>query len=105
MTYSRAIRELRALKTDILSDEKVDWEESERLLTFVRPLSLKFGKEFRQFEQLLIRCRIDGHITEEESELLALQLNLICSHFALSRMRIWLIVAIGVALLLAIFAY
>ena len=41
MTHSRAIRELRALKKDILADEKVDWNETERLLSFIRPLAAR----------------------------------------------------------------
>lgn len=102
MTKARAIRELRALRRDILSDETVDWEETERLLAFIRPLSAEYGEDFGRFERLLERCRADGRITAEESELLALQLNLMCSRFTVSRLRFWLIVAVGVIVVLAL---
>ena len=104
MTHSRAIRELRALKKDVLADERVDWDETERLLTFIRPLAAKYGDDFARYEELLEKCRADGKITDEESTVLALNLDLMCSRFEVRRLRFWLIVSILVILVLAVFA-
>ena len=104
MTHSRAIRELRALRKDVLADEKVDWDETERLLAFIRPLAAKYGDDFARYERLLEKCRADGTITDDESTLLALGLDLMCNRFEVRRLRFWLAVSVAVIIILAVFA-
>jgi len=82
------------MKHEILSDEKVDLKETEKLRLFLLPLLSKFGAEFGRYLDLLERCRQDGKITKEESELLAASLDLMCAKFTIRQLRFWLVVAI-----------
>lgn len=102
MTNAKAIRTLQSLKCNILADEKVNWEETERLRNFLSPLLSKFGADFGRYLDLLDRCREDGKITKEESELLAASLDLLCAKFTIRQLRFWLIVAV-VAFFVALF--
>ena len=98
MTIEKTIGRLRALKASVLADGKVDWNETEQLLQAIRPLAAKRGFLFEDYERLLVKCREDGKITAEESRLLALQLDFLCSLFANLRLKFWLTVAIGLLL-------
>lgn len=88
------IGRLRALKKSVLADGKVDWNETEQLLNFIRPLAKKHGFVFEDYERLLDKCRDDGKITKEESDKLALQLDFLCSMFTNLRLKFWLLVAV-----------
>ena len=94
----KTVRRLRALKASVLADGKVDWSETEQLLQAIRPLAVKHGFLFEDYTRLLVKCREDGKITEEESRLLALQLDFLCSLFANLRLKFWLAVLLGVLL-------
>lgn len=99
MTKGRAIARLQALKREVLADGKIDWEETDRLLAAVRPLAKRHGFMFEDYVRLLEKCREDGRISAEESDVLALQLDYLCSFFSNLRLKFWLMATV---LLLAI---
>jgi len=104
MTNARATRALMALKRDVLADGQVDWEETDRLEMFLRPLAGYLGTEVIRFLDLLDRCRQDEKITPEESELLSAHLELLCARLVIRQLKFWLVVT-GVALVIvALFA-
>jgi len=100
MKTGTTIVKLRALRRAVLEDGKVDWEETSRLLDFVRPLAAKDDYLFQDFERLLKKCRADGMITREESCLMATQLEALVNYLMSQRLRFWLVVVI--VLLLAV---
>ena len=104
MNTGKTIGRLRALKSAVLADGKVDWSETEQLLAVVRPLAKKHGFLFQDYERLLEKCRADGQITKEESEKLALQLDFLCSFFSILRLKFWLIVTAVLLLVVATLA-
>ena len=104
MNTGKTIGRLKALKKAVLADGKVDWSETEQLLSVIRPLAQKHGFLFQDYERLLEKCREDGQITREESEKLALQLDFLCSFFSNLRLKFWLIVAVILLVALATFA-
>ena len=77
----------------------IDWDETEQLHEVIRPLSVRRGFIFEDYERLLMKCRKDGKITPDESRQLALQLDFLCSVIANQRLRFWL-TAVLVALAL-----
>lgn len=87
MTTGRMIRALRDLKRSVLADGKVDWDETDALLNAIRPLAVKHGFLFEDYEQLLKRCRADGVITPEESRKLAVHLDSLCQFFSNIRLK------------------
>lgn len=95
---SKAIRELKELKTAVLADGKVDWVETDSLLKAIRPLAEKHGFLFEDYEKLIEKCREDGKITPEESRKLAKELDFLCAFFSNMRLKFWLMV---VSILLA----
>jgi len=104
MTNARATRALMALKRDILSDGLVDWEETGRLEEFLRPLVECLGTEVVRFLDLLDRCRQDGKITSEESELLSANLELLCARLVIRQLKFWLVVTAAALFVVALFA-
>jgi len=104
MTNARAIRALIALKRDILSDGQVDWDETGRLKDFLRPLAGELGTKVDRFLDLIDRCREDGQITHEESELLSAHLELLCARLVIRQLKFWLIVIGAALLIVALFA-
>ena len=98
------IGRLKALKKSVLADGQVDWNETERLLTVIRPLAEKRGFLFQDYERLLEKCREDGKITKEESEKLALQLDFLCSFFSNLRLKFWLVVVVILLVIVSAFA-
>jgi len=94
MMTSLTIAKLNMLKRAMLKDGKIDWEETSRLLSFVRPLAAKNDYLFQDFESLLRKCRADETITHEESDRLAQHLDTLCGYLASQRLRFWLIVVI-----------
>ena len=104
MNTGKTIGRLRALKEAVLSDGKVDWDETEQLLAVIRPLAAKQGFLFQDYERLLEKCREDGQITKEESEKLAIQLDFLCSFFSNLRLKFWLIVTVVLLLIVATLA-
>ena len=104
MNTGKTIGRLRALKKAVLADGKVDWNETEQLLSVIRPLAKKHGFLFQDYERLLEKCREDGQITKEESEKLALQLDFLCSFFSNLRLKFWLAVTVILLILEATFA-
>ena len=104
MNTGKTIGRLKALKKAVLADGRVDWNETEQLLTIVRPLAKKHGFLFQDYERLLEKCREDGKITKEESEKLAFQLDFLCGFFSNLRLKFWLIVAIILLIAIATFA-
>ena len=101
MNTGKTIGRLKALKKAVLADGKVDWQETEELLSVVRPLAQKHGFLFQDYERLLEKCRADGKITSEESEKLALQLDFLCSFFSNLRLKFWLAVAVVMLIIVA----
>ena len=104
MTTSGMIGRLKARKKSVLADGQVDWNETERLLTVIRPLAEKRGFLFQDYERLLEKCREDGKITKEESEKLALQLDFLCSFFSNLRLKFWLVVVVILLVIVSAFA-
>lgn len=79
MTIPKAREKFENLKTAILSDGKVDWTETEVLLDFIDWYVKSDNAKFVEFKKLLLKCREDGKIDEEESKLLASRLDSISS--------------------------
>ena len=104
MNKGKTIGRLRALKKVVLTDGKVDWNETEQLLAAIRPLATKHGFLFQDYERLLEKCREDGQITKEESEKLALQLDFLCSFCSNLRLKFWLVVTAVLLLIVATLA-
>ena len=104
MTTNQLIRRLQQLKKAVLEDGKIDWGETEQLREAVRPLSVRRGFIFEDYERLLMKCREDGKITLDESRELALQLDALCSMIAKQRLRFWLAVVLIAFLLVCSFA-
>ena len=98
------IGRLKALKRSVLADDRVDWDETERLMAAIRPLAEKRGFLFQDYVRLLEKCREDGKITKEESEKLALQLDFLCSFFSNLRLKFWLVVTVILFVIAATFA-
>ena len=98
MQIGKAIGGLRALKKSVLADGKVDWDETERLLAYVKPLAKRRGFLFEDYVRLLEKCREDGKITPEESDRLAVQLDYLCSFLTNLRLKFWLVVAVALLL-------
>ena len=94
ITTSQLIRQLRKLKKSVLEDGEVDWEETDRLQEAIRPLSVRCGFVFEDYERLLMKCREDRQITPDESRQLAIQLEFLCSMCAYKRQTFWLTVTI-----------
>lgn len=94
ITTNQLIRQLQWLKKSVLEDGKIDWDETEQLRETIRPLSVRRGFIFEDYEQLLRKCRKDGKITPDESKELALQLDYLCRIIAKKRLRFWLTVAL-----------
>ena len=89
-TTNQLIRQLQRLKKSILEDGKIDWGETEQIREAIRPLSVRRGFIFEDYERLLEKCREDGKITPDESRELALKLDFLCSEIANQRLRFWL---------------
>ena len=87
MTTGKMIGRLQALKKAVLADGKVDWDETDALLAAIRPLAAKHGFLFEDYERLLEKCRADGKITPEESQKLALHLDVLCAFFSNMRLK------------------
>jgi len=104
MTNARATRALMALKRDVLADGQVDWEETGRLMKFLRPLAGSLGIEVVRFLDLLDRCRQDGKITPAESELLSAHLELLCARLVIRQLKFWLVIISVALLVVALFA-
>ena len=98
------IRQLQQLKKSVLEDGKIDWDETEQLREAIRPLSVRRGFIFEDYERLLMKCRKDGKITPDESRQLALQLDFLCSEIANQRLRFWLTVVLFAFVLVCSFA-
>ena len=79
MTIQEARCKFENLKTAILSDGKIDWTETEVLLDFIDWYVKSDNAKFVEFKKLLLKCREDGKIDEEESKLLASRLDSISS--------------------------
>ena len=62
---------LQAFERTVLSDGRVDFDETTMLERFIRPLSESKGGAYREFHELILRTRADGVITAEESAALA----------------------------------
>lgn len=101
MTTGKMIGRLRALKTLVLADGQVDWDETDQLLQAIRPLAVRHGFLFEDYERLLVKCREDGKITPDESQELARQLDFLCRLFATRRLKFWLTAATLAFLVLA----
>ena len=95
ITTNQLIRQLQQLKKSVLEDNVIDWDETEQLREAIRPLSVRRGSIFEYFEKEIMDCRKDGKITPEESRLLALHLDLLCSAIAYRRLKFWLIVGLA----------
>ena len=104
MTKRTMIGRLQALKASVLADGEVNWDETEQLLQAIRPLAVKRGFLFEDYERLLVKCREDGKITPEESRELALQLDFLCSLCTNLRLTFWLSVVIVAQILISSFA-
>jgi len=63
------------LANDILADGKIDFDETDILLDFVRPLAKAYGGKYAVFCKTLEKTRADGKITQSESKRLAAQLK------------------------------
>lgn len=100
MTTNKMIRQLQTLKKSVLEDGVIDWDETEKLCQAIRPLSVRKGFIFENYERLLEKCRKDMKITSEESRELAIQLDFLCSLCAYKRLTFWLYTAI-IALVIA----
>lgn len=94
ITTSQLIRQLQRLKKSILEDGEIDWDETEQLREAIRPLSVRRGYIFEDYEQLLMKCRKDGMITPEESRTLALQLDSLCRAITNQCLKFWLTVTL-----------
>ena len=92
MSTTQLLRQLQKLKRSVLEDGKIDWDETEQLREAVRPLAVKRGFLFEDYERLLEKCREDGKITPDESRRLALQLDFLCSAITNRRLKFWLAV-------------
>ena len=90
MTTNQLIRQLKKLKRSVLEDGVVDWNETERIREAIRPLSVRRGFIFEDYERLLMKCRQDGKITPDESRELALQLEFLCDLCTYRRLTFWL---------------
>ena len=101
---NQLIRQLQKVKKSVLEDGGIDWDETEQLRKAVRPLSVRRGFIFEYFEKLLMDCRKDGRITPEESRLLALHLDLLCSAIAYRRLKFRLAIVLGALVLVAALA-
>lgn len=104
MNAGKTIGQLKALKKVVLADGKIDWDETEQLLAIIRPLAVKHGFLFQDYERLLEKCRADGKITKEESEKLALQLDFLCGLFSNLRLKFWLVVVSVILIIVATLA-
>lgn len=105
-TTTQLIWQLKTLKKAVLEDGVVDWDETEQLRKAIRPLAVRRGFIFEDYERLLKKCREDGKISPNESRELALQLEFLCNLFFYKRLTFWLsatVVALVIACSLILF--
>lgn len=79
MTISAARTKLIALKTAILADGIIDFDETFVLLDFIDPYVKASNTRFVEFRKNLIKAREDGKITPEESNALVCEIDSIIS--------------------------
>jgi len=53
---------------DVLEDGEVDFDETDILLDFLRPVARAYGGEFEKFRKMIEAARQDGKITKAESK-------------------------------------
>jgi len=75
MVTPSARRALARIQAEVLSDGKVDWEETGRLLAFIRPYVEAGSRPFVRLAKLLEGVRADGVITRSESEQVVAELG------------------------------
>ncbi len=102
MTSGELVKKLKALRKRILADDKVDWDETNELLAFLRPLAAKHDFMFEDFEHLIKKAQQDSIITEEESNRIALHLDYLCGFFANARLKAILMTIVGIGIIGAV---
>lgn len=75
MTIKKTLQKFEELKKAVLADGKVDENEVEVLLDFIAPYARAGNRNFTNLFKRLVKARMDGKVTEEESELLIQDIN------------------------------
>lgn len=74
MKIREILKKFETLSDSVLSDGKVDWEETNELLEFMEPYVKAGNWRFAGLKELVVKCREDGRITDDESKQMAEQI-------------------------------
>ena len=85
MTIKTCIKKFEELKTQILADGKVDYDEAERLLEFIAPYARSGNKNFTELYKVLVASKMDGVITSEESDKIISYINNVTEFLKIER--------------------
>ena len=75
MTITKTLKKFEELKEAILKDGKVDYAEAEVLLDFIDDYARAGNKNFIALFKTLMKAKIDGKITKEESDKIMSEIN------------------------------
>lgn len=75
MTIRKALKDLTALKAEILKDGNIDWNETTKLLDFIEPYVRSNNQIFVNFQATVFACRKDGKISMLESAKLEAEID------------------------------
>lgn len=75
MTIRKALKDLTALKTEILKDGIIDLNETTKLLDFIEPYVQSNNRIFADFKATVCACRKDGKISMLESAKLETEID------------------------------
>lgn len=67
----RALHDLKMIRKVVMEDNRIDINESNFLLNYIRPLANRKNFHIRYFEELLRRANVNGKISEIESSEIA----------------------------------
>ena len=75
MTIRKALKDLTALKAEILKDGIIDWNETTKLLDFIEPHVQSNNRIFADFKATVCACSKDGKISMLESAKLEAEID------------------------------
>lgn len=85
MTLREASKRFEGLRKILLANGKIDWAETDLLLEFIEPYVRAENARFCKFKEVIIKCREDNQITEEESALLISEIKRISSFLQIEK--------------------
>lgn len=105
MTSEKLLSRMEVVRSMMVSDGKIDWNESSLLFAYVSRAAESGDAKFCEFLALLERCRADGKIQPEESDEIQSFLDMLIRRLRRRVYAIRVLEAVGLAVLVATFVY